>query len=407
LRTMTGLVKAKEYKVEDSNVAGLGGAEDRAVKKKSALGEPAWKRHAQYASGSILTTDEAVKDKQGKPHHVDIWRIEKFKVKFWPRESHGQFYSGDSYIILHTFKVEDKIAMDLHFWIGKDSSQDEYGTAAYKTVELDTLLDDVPVQHRETQGYESDLFINLFGNIIPCGGIRYLDGGIDSGFRHVEPEKYVPKLLHLKGKKNVRVVEVPVKTDSLNSGDVFIYDGGLQAIVWTGKEAGMFEKNKAREVADALKTERKARCTIVNTREGDKTEDEKEFYAKLGDTSGSPKIKTAAEGGNDEDAGKAAAAEQILLRVSDASGTLKMTEEAKGTAIKRSMLDTKDAFIFDAGSQVFVWVGAGCTDQEKFNAMTFGQKYLDDFKRPKHLSLTRILEGSENNVFFSLFPNTK
>ena len=40
---------------------------------------------------------------------------------------------------------------DLHFWIGKYSTQDEYGTAAYKTVELDTLLDDKPVQHREVR----------------------------------------------------------------------------------------------------------------------------------------------------------------------------------------------------------------------------------------------------------------
>ena len=29
---------------------------------------------------------------------------------------------------------------DVHFWIGQYSSQDEYGTAAYKTVELDTLV---------------------------------------------------------------------------------------------------------------------------------------------------------------------------------------------------------------------------------------------------------------------------
>ena len=31
---------------------------------------------------------------------------------------------------------------------GKHSTQDEYGTAAYKTVELDTYLDDKPIQHR-------------------------------------------------------------------------------------------------------------------------------------------------------------------------------------------------------------------------------------------------------------------
>lgn len=40
--------------------------------------------------------------------------------------------------------------------------KDEYGTAAYKTVELDTYLDDAAVQHREVQGSESKRFLSLF-----------------------------------------------------------------------------------------------------------------------------------------------------------------------------------------------------------------------------------------------------
>jgi gelsolin len=77
----------------------------------------------------------------------------------------GKFYNGDSYIILNTYKEEDSDALlyDVHFWIGKYSTQDEYGTAAYKTVELDTLLDDKPVQHREVQGHEVRGFLVMKG----------------------------------------------------------------------------------------------------------------------------------------------------------------------------------------------------------------------------------------------------
>ena len=55
---------------------------------------------------------------------------------------------GDSYIVLDTYKEDDEsdeLKYNLHFWIGKYSTQDEYGTAAYKTVELDTFHGDKPV----------------------------------------------------------------------------------------------------------------------------------------------------------------------------------------------------------------------------------------------------------------------
>ena len=84
---------------------------------------------------------------------------------------------------------------------GKHSTQDEYGTAAYKTVELDTYLNDKPIQHREVQGYESDMFMTYFPN-----GITLMEGGADTGFRHVPPESYEPRLLQLVGGRKDVVV---------------------------------------------------------------------------------------------------------------------------------------------------------------------------------------------------------
>jgi len=54
------------------------------------------------------------------------------------------------------------------------------GTAAYKTVELDSYLDCKATQHREVQGHESKLFLSYFDVF------EILQGGIDSGYRHVE-----------------------------------------------------------------------------------------------------------------------------------------------------------------------------------------------------------------------------
>ena len=83
--------------------------------------------------------------------------------------------TGDSYIILKTSEdpSSGKLLWDIHFWLGEATSQDEAGVAAYKTVELDDLLDQAPIQHREVQGHESLQFTKLFKqiNYMAMGGV--------------------------------------------------------------------------------------------------------------------------------------------------------------------------------------------------------------------------------------------
>jgi hypothetical protein len=63
----------------------------------------------------------------GQTPSLNIWRIEKFIVKEVPKNTYGTFYEGDSYIVLHTYKVpgNQKLMWNIHFWLGKESTQDE------------------------------------------------------------------------------------------------------------------------------------------------------------------------------------------------------------------------------------------------------------------------------------------
>lgn len=58
----------------------------------------------------------------------------------------------------------------------------------------------------QVQGHESQQFLALFPN-----GLRYEDGGIESGFNHVDPDAYEPRLFQVKGKRNPRMVQVKQK----------------------------------------------------------------------------------------------------------------------------------------------------------------------------------------------------
>jgi gelsolin len=140
-----------------------------------------------------------------------------------------------------------------------ETSQDEAGTAAYKTVELDDFLLGVPVQHREVQGYESSLFLSYF-KVFRC-----MEGGIDSGFNKVGPKEYKPRLFHVSGNKGKSLVlrQVGLSSKSLNEGDVFILDNGLAIYQWSGSKSTGQERHKAMEFARALAAERKtAKVTV-------------------------------------------------------------------------------------------------------------------------------------------------
>jgi gelsolin len=236
----------------------------------------------------------------GQKVGIEIWRVENrrseddrpiFGVKRWPVSDYGSFYTGDSYIVLNTYKavengkVTDRLAWDAHFWLGKESSQDEIGVAAYKTVELSDLLDEGPVHHREVQENESQLFQTYFKHI------HYMEGGIGSGFHHVGPDEYTPRLIEIRRTKRiVRAFEIPVSVKSMNVGDVFVLDAGLKIYCYLGPKANAFEKMKG----GALQH------NIVSSRLGKakKSEIDGEFWKILGGTERDvgPEIQEAAGG---------------------------------------------------------------------------------------------------------------
>lgn len=362
---MSGLVKAKKYDWKDSNLALFGSDSEKKVKKDSAETEPAWKGAGQ------------------KPG-VQIWRIKKFKVTHQQKEDYGKFYNGDSYIILNTYKKpdSDELLYDVHFWIGQFSTQDEYGTAAYKTVELDTLLDDKPVQHREVMKHESDLFKSYFSSI------TLLEGGCDSGFRHVKPEEYKLRLLHFqKVKRNIVVKEVAPYHQNLNSGDVFILDNGLEIFQWNGKTCNKDEKFKAVQYLQDLKSTRGGKPKVESLDERDISTSHK-FYELLhgGDA---PDNK---DEGDDSDSFT-----PTLLKLSDEGGTLDMTVVSEGS-IPKDMLRSEDVFIADNGKEVFVWVGKGASEDEKKNGLTYAHNYLQSSKHPL-VPVTVLKEGQKNDAF--------
>ncbi|BFZ10951.1 hypothetical protein BsWGS_13990 [Bradybaena similaris] len=359
---MSGLIKQKQYDWKDSNLALFGSDQERNVKKESALSEPAWRNAGQKVG-------------------LQIWRIMNFKVTHIPTEDYGKFYDGDSYIVLNTYKEDasDKLLYDVHFWIGKYSTQDEYGTAAYKTVELDTLLDDVPIQHREVQGHESELFRSYFKTI------ELLRGGVESGFRRVKPVEYKPRLLHFHGDRHgVKISEVARNPDVLDKTDVYILDLGLQLWQWNGSGSNKDERFKAQRYMQGIVNERagKPKADVL-----DEGSEDSEFLDLLTE-----------EIEHEQDFSSAERTKE-LYRLSDASGKLSFSLEKSGS-IQKGDFDSQDVFIFDVKSELFVWVGTKTSANEQKNALIYAHEYLKKSDHPL-IPVTCVKEGRSTKAFDS------
>jgi len=386
--------------LEDSNMANYGGKDHRDAMKKAAQSEKEFVGAGQKVG-------------------LEIWRVENrrtendtpdFGVKRWPKEEYGQFYDGDSYIVLNTYippdaetgkpKKDGSLAWDVHFWLGKDTSIDERGVAAYKTVELDDLLDDGPVQHRETMGNESPLFQSYFKTL----GLTYLSGGIESGFRKVKPEEYEPRLLHIRrAKRSTKATQVECSIKAMNQGDCFILDTGRKLYKYMGPSASPFEKSYVAHMIHNLKESRLGKSRVVNIN------DDEDFWQIVG---GSESEVPSADEGNKKlaDADRRVDKKEVkMFRISDASGKLTFTaiDQADENGYLMSQLDSDDVFVVDTQVLIFIWRGKGATKQEKSKAWKLVDQYINENNISNTVPVTVLDEGKISTVFKNAFVNSK
>lgn len=235
----------------------------------------------------------------------------------------------------------NSLSYSIHFWLGKETSIDEAGVAAYKTVELDEAIGGGVRQYREVQGSESALFLSYFKKPINGKGgkgIEYLPGGVASGFKHVERDVYRPRLLEVKGKNVARVKEVPLKNTSLTQGDAYVLDLGLEIYIFIGASASRQEKMKATEVACHIDDdERGGRAEVFRLEDDPKNAT---FWNTLG---GYKDMKDLAPGLPDTDVPDNFVAK--LFMISDDSGEVKFTEVDTKGKLSRDMLKSEEVFL--------------------------------------------------------------
>ncbi|XP_072541708.1 villin-1 [Salminus brasiliensis] len=328
---------------------------------------------------------------------LQIWRVENMELVPCPSKTHGQFYEGDSYVILYTQKTSSSFSYDIHYWLGKFTSVDEQGAAAIYTTLMDDHLGGVAVQHRETQGYESPTFQGYFKN-----GIIYKKGGVASGMKQVETNVYnVRRLLHVKGKKHVVAGEVDMSWESFNKGDVFLLDLGNFIIQWNGPQSNRMERLKGMNLAKDIRDRERGGRAQVAVVEGDDEGSSEEAMNVMKQILGERReIKDPIP---DEVVDEKLKSSIKLFHISDASGSL-VVQEVAVKPLTQDLLNPEDCYLLDQGGiRIFIWKGRKSSKKERSEALDKAEAYKKAKGYPPSTYVETVNDGSESSVFKQLF----
>ncbi len=299
---------------------------------------------------------------------IQGWRIEEFKKVPVPPQNYGEFYSGESYVILYSYIWKNKDCHIIYFWQGRTSSIQEKGASALLTIELDDKLLGMAKELRVTQNKEPKHFLTIFkGKFVVHMG-KEKDGN-----------KGNVALYQIYGTSpwNVKAIQVRAAATSLSSTSVCVLKKDHICYIWWGKASSKEEREFAKNM---FPSDTSVKC-IEEQSEPD------EFWRLLNGKERYPICMVNRR------------RKPRLFECSVGSGVFKVDEIMDFT---QDELSTHDVYILDAYHELFIWVGKLSDEKEKIMAMEVALEYQREATdgRPKDTAAVfAVYEGHEPLAF--------
>uniref|UniRef100_A0A8C0YH93 Scinderin like a n=1 Tax=Cyprinus carpio carpio TaxID=630221 RepID=A0A8C0YH93_CYPCA len=329
-----------------------------------------------HSNKTMAAQHGMVDDGSGK---VQIWRVEGGdKVPVDP-SSYGQFYGGDCYLILYTYRQGSREQHIIYTWQGLKCTQDELAASAFLTVKLDDSMGGSPVQVRVTQGQEPAHLMSLFKGkpmIIHKGGTSRKGGQSQTGST---------RLFHIRqsSTRATRAVEVEPTASQLNTNDVFVLKSPGGLFLWKGVAASEEEMAAAKYAGSFLGG------SPTEISEG---KEPAGFWSALGGKKDYQTSKSLQK----------TVKPPRLFGCSNKTGRL-IAEEVPGD-FTQSDLATDDVMLLDTWDQVFVWIGNDANEVERNGADKIAKDYVDsDPSGRRGTPVITIKQGFEPPTFTGWF----
>lgn len=341
-----------------------------------------------------LDYSEIFEEDDGQIPGLTIWEIENFLPNKIDPVIHGKFYEGDCYIILKTYVDENgQLIWQIYFWIGAHATLDKRACAAIHAVNLRNYLGARCRTIREEQGDESEEFFALFDT-----PITYIEGGrTATGFYTVEEVLHNTRMyrVHSSG-AFIHLEPVTVEIESFDPRFVFIIDNGEQIFLWHGEKSKNTLKSKARLMVEKInKNERKSKAEILTELQGNESDE----FLKIFNLTDAADVKPTEHVDSDY-----RPVVPRLYQVQLGMGYLELPQvEVPHQKLVHTLLNSKNVYILDCITDVFVWFGKKSTRLVRAAAIKLSQELFNMIRRPEYAIISRVQEGTETQLFKSNF----
>ncbi|BFF95298.1 villin-like protein quail [Drosophila madeirensis] len=334
-----------------------------------------------------------------------LWKIDEDRLEAVARSQYGTFYDNSAYIIYaanlvghyanhETITREQKpnvvLERYIHYWLGRNVSEQNRSNVMHKIQELDSYLGNVGAIYRETQNHESPRFLSYFKK-----GYDILSGALINS-----PQR--PRLYQLRSRKWLRSIEQDtIEWSHFNSDYIMVLQTETTTFVWIGRSSSNIERRSALTWVQ----KQNSGCPIVIVDDGYEqamTAAQKELWNAL-----LPLQKRMV-----------CQASQLVTECTDSSsnkfriykcnlrGRLHLDQLDVGLPAKDDLSDAHGVYLLDNyGQSIWLWVGAQAPQAEALSAMGNGRAFVKKKKYADNTLVVRVVEGHEPVEFKRLFSN--
>lgn len=184
-------------------------------------------------------------------------------------------------------------------------------------------------------------------------------------FKSSEPEVYKPRLLQMASiGGNIRVLQVPLTSSSLNDGDVFILDNGLSVYQFNAPNCNVKERIRAMEIVNEdIRAARDGEPELIIL-DGDQVFDCEPFWELLGEKIDElPAVEEDRDIPVPDDVDFSGS--KRLYKISNESGEMDLSLEKEEDSLSEDDVNEDDIWIVTCDGHCFIHIGSTANKDEK------------------------------------------